>query len=80
MPRNSSVTLGNHFSEFIDTKIKAGRFESVSEAVRAGLRLLEADEAKLDHLKQTLVAGKAQLERGQSVSGDPFMNSLIDGV
>ncbi|MDG1771816.1 MAG: type II toxin-antitoxin system ParD family antitoxin [Oceanicoccus sp.] len=27
--RNTSVTLGNHFSEFVDEKIEAGRFESV---------------------------------------------------
>ncbi|MCP3907496.1 MAG: hypothetical protein GY712_05710 [Oceanicoccus sp.] len=29
MSRNTSVTLGNHFSEFVDEKIEAGRFESV---------------------------------------------------
>ena len=78
MARNSSVTLGNHFSEFVDSKIKAGRFESVSEAVRAGLRLLEVDEQKLDILKTTLTAGKAQLARGEGVDGDQFMQSLID--
>ena len=36
MPRNTSVTLGEHFSDFIATKIEQGRFESTSEAVRAG--------------------------------------------
>ena len=45
MPRNTSVTLGKHFSQFIDGKIEEGRFESTSEAVRAGLRLLEEQEA-----------------------------------
>ena len=41
MPRNTSVTLGEHLSDFVNSKIEAGRFESASEAVRAGLRLLE---------------------------------------
>ena len=77
MPRNTSVTLGEHFSEFVDNKIAAGRFESVSEAVRAGLRLLEADEAKLDILKKTLAEGKAQLDRGEGVDGEQFMKFLV---
>ena len=57
MPRNTSVTLGEHFSAFISNKIDEGRFESTSEAVRAGLRLLEAEEAKLDLLKAAIAEG-----------------------
>ena len=57
MPRNTSVTLGEHFSAFISNKIDEGRFESTSEAVRAGLRLLEAEEAKLDLLKAAIEEG-----------------------
>ncbi len=34
MPRNTSVTIGEHFSSFIDNKIEEGLFESTSEAVR----------------------------------------------
>ncbi len=54
MQRNTSVILGNHFSSFIASKINNGRFESTSEAVRARLRLLEAEESKLDLLRVTL--------------------------
>ena len=46
MPRNTSVTLGEHFDRFVVEKIKEGRFQSVSEVVRAGLRKLEEDDAK----------------------------------
>ncbi|MEE8060067.1 MAG: type II toxin-antitoxin system ParD family antitoxin [Pseudomonadales bacterium] len=77
MPRNTSVTLGEHFSKFVDGKISEGRFESTSEAVRAGLRLLEADEAKLDILKTKLLEGKAQLDRGEGVEGEKFMEALL---
>ena len=59
MPRNTSVTLGDHFDVFVNEKIAEGRFQSVSEAVRAGLRRLEEDEAKLEALKAKLLAGKA---------------------
>ncbi|QWF69793.1 type II toxin-antitoxin system ParD family antitoxin [Methylomonas paludis] len=47
MPRNTSVTLGEHFDRFVSDKIKEGRFQSVSEIVRAGLRKLEEDDTKL---------------------------------
>lgn len=58
MPRNTSVTLGEHFDQFVADKIKKGRFQSVSEVVRAGLRRLEEDEIKLEALRAKLQASK----------------------
>ena len=58
MPRNTSVTLGEHFDKFIAEKIQQGRFQSISEAVRAGLRKLEEDEIKLQALRSKLQAGE----------------------
>ena len=58
MPRNTSVTLGEHFDKFVVEKINEGRFQSVSEVVRAGLRKLEEDEAKLLALRRKLQAGE----------------------
>ena len=58
MPRNTSVTLGEHFDKFVSEKIEEGRFHSVSEAVLAGLRRLEEDEAKLEALRAKLQAIK----------------------
>ena len=58
MARNTSVTLGDHFEAFISSKIEQGRFQSVSEAVRARLRKLEEDEARLDELRARLKAGE----------------------
>ena len=58
MPRNTSVTLGDHFDQFVAEILQQGRFQSVSEVVRAGLRKLEADEAKLQTLRAKLQAGE----------------------
>ena len=58
MPRNTSVTLGDHFEKFVADKIEQGRFHSVSEAVRAGLRRLEEDEMKLEALRAKLKTSK----------------------
>jgi antitoxin ParD1/3/4 len=58
MARNTSVTLGEHFERFIAKQIKAGRFESKSEVVRAGMRLLEEHEKKVATLRQALIEGE----------------------
>ncbi len=58
MPRNTSVTLGEHFDKFVAEKIQQGRFQSVSEVIRAGLRKLETDETKLQALREKLQAGE----------------------
>lgn len=58
MARNTSVTLGEHFDQFVNAKIDEGRFQSVSEVVRAGLRKLEEDETRLSALRAKLQAGE----------------------
>ena len=80
MQRNTSVTLGAHFVGFVADKIQQGRFESTSEAVRAGLRLLEEHETKLDLLRNKLAMGEAQLNRGEGIDGEAFMQKLIADV
>ncbi|WP_319549146.1 type II toxin-antitoxin system ParD family antitoxin [Desulfogranum marinum] len=77
MQRNTSVTLGDHFSNFIKSKISQGRFDNTSEAVRAGLRLLEVEETKLEALRVKLAEGEAQLDKGQGGDGQAFMDELI---
>ncbi len=58
MAHNTSISLGNHFSDFIQARVEEGRYGSASDVVRAGLRLLEEREAKLDALRNALLAGE----------------------
>jgi len=59
MSKNTSITLNEHFSSFVANQLKNGRFSSTSEVVRAGLRLLEEEEAKLVTLRKMLDEGES---------------------
>ncbi len=67
MGKNTSFALGDHFASFIETKVEEGRYGSASDVVRAGLRLLEEREAKLEALRAALIAGE---ESGPSTEFD----------
>ncbi len=59
MPSDTRVTLGERFVSFVDEQIREGRFQNASEVVRAGLRLLEDEEAKCAALREALLEGEA---------------------
>lgn len=59
MPRNTSISLGDHLTQFVDTQVASGRYGSASDVVRAGLRLLETQETELQALQEALKAGEA---------------------
>lgn len=72
MQKNTSVTLGEHFESFIASQIENGRFTSASEAIRAGLRLLEEHEMKLAALRRALEEGE------QSGLAEYSLQGLLD--
>ena len=58
MGKNTSISLGDYFENFINSEIKSGRYGSVSEVIRTALRLLENEERKLNELRNALIAGE----------------------
>lgn len=55
--KNTSISLGNYFDEFVNSQVESGRYKNVSEVVRAGLRLLENEESKAITLKNAIQEG-----------------------
>ncbi len=55
-----NVSVGERWEGFVNRMVKAGRYGSVSEVVREGLRLVEEREAKLAALRETLSASVAR--------------------
>jgi antitoxin ParD1/3/4 len=72
MQKNTSVTIGSHYEKFIAKQVEIGRYSSASEAIRAGLRLLEERELKLQALRQALKEGE------ESGFADYSLDGLID--
>ncbi len=55
--KNTSISLGSYFEQFVSSQIEAGRYKNVSEVIRAGLRLLETEESKTIALKNATQEG-----------------------
>ncbi|WP_299680597.1 type II toxin-antitoxin system ParD family antitoxin [uncultured Tenacibaculum sp.] len=57
MSKNTSISLGNYFDQFVSSQVSAGRYKNVSEVIRAGLRLLENEESKVIALRNAIQEG-----------------------
>jgi antitoxin ParD1/3/4 len=73
----ASYALGNHFERFVAKLVKSGRFNSKSEVVREGLRLLldreREREAKIAALRKAFRQG---VESGPRIPADEVFDRL----
>lgn len=72
----TSLSLGEHWENFIRKEIATGRYGSASEVVRDALRTLEERKAKLEALRAHLAQGALQAREGQFVE-DFSVDQLI---
>lgn len=75
-----NVSLTPELEKLVATKVRSGLYNSASEVIREGLRLLhERDELrtlKLQDLKTSIAAGVRQAEEGELVPGDEVFSRL----
>lgn len=65
-----NVVLTDTQSDLVDRLVASGRYQNASEALRAGLRLLEREEAELGELRHRLTTGLEQVRRGDLAEGN----------
>lgn len=66
--KNTSISLGDHFDNFVSSQVSAGRYKNVSEVIRAGLRLLEDEQSKTVALRNAIQEG---IDSGIAQDFDP---------
>jgi len=71
MSKNTSISLGAYFDQFVKGRVLEGRFKNASEVIRAGLRLLEEEETRVQNLKAAIQEGR---ESGFVIDFDPDEN------
>ncbi|HTO29993.1 MAG TPA: type II toxin-antitoxin system ParD family antitoxin [Pararhizobium sp.] len=77
-----SFVIGDHFDAFITEQVTRGRFNNASEVVRAGLRLLERDEAKFAELKRLIREGEDDIAVGrvyEYADGEALLHDIMYG-
>ena len=79
-----NVSLGMQWEEFVHKKVESGRYQTDSEVLRDGLRLLEQREKALEsisprtreELEEMLDVGIRQLDAGKGIPGDVALKTL----
>ena len=75
-----NVNLGTVFDRFVADLLKTGHYQSQSEILREGLRLLkEREELKhlrIAELRKEIAIGTAEADRGEFVDGEEVFTDI----
>ena len=76
-----NVSLKSEWENYIGSKVGSGEYDTASEVIRAGLRLLKREDeerhARLEALKREVALGIEQLRRGEGRPADQVFAELF---
>jgi antitoxin ParD1/3/4 len=73
----SSVSLGDQLEKTVERLVESGRYNSKSEVLREGVRLVEEREKRLAALDAALNEGLADMEAGRTVPLDEAVDIVL---
>ncbi|MFL6235698.1 MAG: type II toxin-antitoxin system ParD family antitoxin [Thermoanaerobaculia bacterium] len=77
-----NVSLTPELEKFVESRVASGRYQSASEVVRDGLRLLEEREvsrqAALEEVRRKIAIGLEQAERGELFDGEEVFREILE--
>ena len=73
----SSANLGQHLELYVSELIKTGRYQSRSEVLREGVRLIEERETRLLTLDTSIARGLADADAGRLTPVRDVANDLV---
>ncbi|MGA3170085.1 MAG: type II toxin-antitoxin system ParD family antitoxin [Chthoniobacteraceae bacterium] len=75
-----NVSLTPELEELVQSKVQSGRYQSASEVIREGLRLLDDQDrlraAQLDEVRRKIQIGIDQLDGGEGIDGGTVLAEL----
>lgn len=75
-----NVSLTDQLSRFVNRHVASGRYQSASEVIREGLRLLQERDAErqsaLADVRKKIAVGMRQIERGEVHDGEKAFADL----
>ena len=75
-----NVSLTPELEQFVESRVASGRYQTASEVIREGLRLLhereDARQAALDELRAQVRRGIEQADRGELLDGDAVLEEI----
>jgi antitoxin ParD1/3/4 len=75
-----NVSLTPELEKFVASKVQSGRYQSASEVIREGLRLLDDQDrlraARLEEVRGKIQLGLDELNRGEVIPGDQVLAEL----
>jgi antitoxin ParD1/3/4 len=76
-----NVSLTPELEQLVERKVSSGMYQTASEVVREGLRLLAERDKRLESLRRDIQAGLDAIERGEYTDyDDEGLRKLIESI